>query len=87
MLQIDFAENYTCIAQDEVQSFHWVQPQVSLFTISAWYNGQHYPAIIVSDDLDHSKRSIIPYLEKILKDFPVGISHVSIWSDGPSPQF
>ncbi len=41
MLQIDFAENYTCIAQDEVQSFHWVQPQVSLFTISALYNGQH----------------------------------------------
>ncbi|CAG9782427.1 unnamed protein product [Diatraea saccharalis] len=28
LLQIDFSENYTCLAQDEVQSFHWVQPQV-----------------------------------------------------------
>ena len=23
MIQVDFAENYTCTAQDEVQSAHW----------------------------------------------------------------
>lgn len=60
LLQIDFAENYMCVAQYEVQSFHWVQPQVSLYTISAWYNGKHYPFVIVSEGLDHSKRGIIP---------------------------
>lgn len=38
------------------------------------------------DDLDHSKRTVIPYLDKIIEDFPVGISFVNIWSDGPSEQ-
>ena len=31
MLQIDFAENFTCLAQDEVQSTHWKQNQITLF--------------------------------------------------------
>ena len=87
MLQIDFAEDYTCVVQDEVQSFHWVQPQVSLFTVSTWYNGQHHPTVIVSDDLDHTKRSVIEYLDKIFEDFPEKINLVKIWSDGPSSQF
>ncbi|KAJ8887089.1 hypothetical protein PR048_013304 [Dryococelus australis] len=30
---VDFFENFTCIAQDEFQSFYWVQPQ-SLFRIN-----------------------------------------------------
>ena len=32
MLQVDFAENYTCLAQDEVQSTHWKQSEITLFT-------------------------------------------------------
>ena len=32
MIQVDFAENYTCAAQDEVQSAHWKQNQINLFT-------------------------------------------------------
>ena len=29
MMQIDFAENYKCISQDEIQSAHWTQAQVT----------------------------------------------------------
>ena len=32
MTQVDFAENYTCATQDEVQSAHWEQNQITLFT-------------------------------------------------------
>ena len=32
VLQMDYAENYTCIARDEIQSGHWNQAQVTLFT-------------------------------------------------------
>ncbi len=32
VLQMDFAENYTCTTQDEIQSAHWNQNQVTLFT-------------------------------------------------------
>ena len=31
VLQMDFAENYSCSAQDEIQSAHWNQNQVTLF--------------------------------------------------------
>lgn len=37
LIRHDFPENYTCVAQDEIQSAHWAQSQVSLFTISMWY--------------------------------------------------
>ncbi len=39
LLQLDFSENYTCVSQDEVQSPHWNQRQVSLFTAALWYFG------------------------------------------------
>lgn len=87
LMQVDFSENFTCIAQDEIQSFHWVQPQVSLFTVSLWYSGKQHPIVIVSDNLDHSKNTIIPYIDKILKEIPNSIEEVKIWSDGPSSQF
>ena len=32
MIQVDFAENFICAAQDEVQSAHWKQNQINLFT-------------------------------------------------------
>lgn len=34
-LQFDFAENFVCEFQDEVQSAHWNQLQLTLFTIGA----------------------------------------------------
>ena len=37
MLQVDFVENYTCLAQDEVQSAHWKQSQITLFTCVTWF--------------------------------------------------
>ena len=35
-LQIDFAENYSCVWQDEVQSAHWCKNQVTIFTAVMW---------------------------------------------------
>ena len=32
MLQVDFAENYMRTVQDEVQSEHWKQNQITLFS-------------------------------------------------------
>ncbi|GFR23820.1 uncharacterized protein TNCT_426351 [Trichonephila clavata] len=36
IVQIDFAENYTLISQDEIQSVHWSHGQVMLFTRCIW---------------------------------------------------
>lgn len=87
LIQVDFAENYTCIAQNEVQSFHWCQPQVSLFTCSVWFHGKQHPFVIVSDNLTHTKDTIIAYMSRLLNELPSTITDVQIWSDGPSSQF
>lgn len=87
IVQLDFSENYTCIAQDEIQSYHWGQPQVSLFTCSLWYGGKQHPYVIISENLIHSKDTIIAYLSRILDEIPDDVNQVRIWSDGPSSQF
>ena len=35
-LYMDFAKNYVYTAQDEVQSAHWKQAQITLYTSVAW---------------------------------------------------
>ena len=37
VLQVDFAENYICQYQDEIQSAHRNNPQVAVFTAVLWY--------------------------------------------------
>ncbi|XP_077976176.1 uncharacterized protein LOC144432038 [Styela clava] len=87
LIQIDFAENYTCVNQDEIQSAHWQQQQISIFTAAAWYGGKNHSMAVVSDYLCHSKEAVIPILSKILSTLPSFIKSVKIWSDGPSSQF
>ena len=61
MLQVDFAENYTCLAQDEVQSAHWHQKQITLFTSVSWFQGQTQSAVVISDNLTHDKKRATGY--------------------------
>ncbi|XP_050500497.1 uncharacterized protein LOC126880583 isoform X1 [Diabrotica virgifera virgifera] len=89
-LQIDFAENFSLISQDEIQSAHWSHQQVTLFTACVWTGSATSSYTIVSDDLSHQKLSIKVFLyriiEDILKRFP-NLEKLSIFSDGPSSQF
>lgn len=87
LLQIDISENFTCISQDEIQSAHWHQNQVTLFTAALWHSGTLYPIVLVSDNLNHSKDTIIAYLDRLLEELPRHVSELSIWLDGPSSQF
>lgn len=87
LLQIDFAENFVCESQDEVQSAHWNQRQLTLFTTALYYNGEIKSKVFVSDCLIHTKDTILPYLYKILSSMPVSLKTLKIWSDGPTSQF
>ena len=88
LLQVDFSKNYTCQYQDEIQSVHWLQHQVSLFTAALWHTGMLHLIVIASDNLAHSKDTIIAYLDMLLEMTPSSIKKtVSIWSDGPASQF
>jgi hypothetical protein len=67
VLHFDFSENYTCQSQDQIQSAYYSQDQVSLFTFVVYYMGVTTSGIIASDDLDHSKRSVIANLHMLIK--------------------
>ena len=60
VVQVDFAENFSCKYQGEVQSAPWSQDQVTLFTVAIWTksgdkNSCCESHVIVSDDLKHDK--------------------------------
>ena len=84
LLQVDFSENYTCQYQDEIQSAHWNQHQVSLFTAVLWHNGMLHSIVIACHNLVHSKDSVVAYIDMLLEIIPDSVKTVSIWSDGRS---
>ena len=73
--------------QDEIQSAHWQQSQVSLFTAAIWFEEKIHATILASDNLIHGKETIGPYIDYLLSTFPKSIKTVSLWSDGPPSQF
>ena len=62
-------------------------PIVSILTAAFWFPAKIHPTVLVSDNLDHSKESIIPYMDIIFEMLPDSVQTVSIWSNGPSSQF
>ena len=88
MLQIDFAENYSTIWQDEIQSAHWKKKQVTLLTSVYWSGYKTTSSVVVSDDLTHTKNSVITFVDTLLsKLLSSKVKLLHIWSDGPSSQF
>ena len=86
--QIDFAENFSTLWQDEVQSAHWNKKQITVFTSVTWQQDSCTSAVIISDDLTHSRDSIIIFIDKLLTSIlDKNIKKLHIWSDGPSSQF
>ena len=58
IVQVDFAENYSCKHQNEIHSAHWNQQQITLFTAAVWTINENKDItceshIIVSDDPEH----------------------------------
>lgn len=87
LLQIDFAENFVCEAQDEVQSAHWNPRQLTLFASAYYHNEVFQSKVFVSDNLTHTKETIIPYIHKLLSKMLNSVKILKIWSDGSSSQF
>ena len=88
VLQVDFVENFSTFWQDEVQSAHWHKEQVTVFTAALWQNKECKSAVVISDDLNHCKESVLVFVETLLTNLlQDDIKVVHIWSDGPSSQF
>ena len=77
MVQVDFAENFSCKYQGEVQSAHWSQDQVTLFTVTIWTKAADKNScceshVSVSDDLKHDKTPVAVFMCKVVNDLVKG---------------
>lgn len=90
VVQIDFAENYALVSQDEIQSAHWSHAQVTLFTCCIWTTEKLHSLVIVSDELSHNKYTVHLFLQKIfeyIKSVSENITFLYIFSDNCAAQF
>ena len=97
VVQVDFAENYGCAYQDEIQTAHWSQNQVTLFTVAVWTKEEEASEnvcesnVIISDDKDHDKKSVAAFMWRIMNECVIqkhpNVNKVKVFSDGPSSQF
>ena len=87
VLQKDYAENYTCRAQDEVQPAHWNQAQVILYTSVSWFRNKIIPHVIISNTRQRNKSTVVPFTDQILSSTPDEVKHIKIWTDGPASLF
>ena len=84
---VDFTENYACAAQDELQSAHWKQNQITLFTSVLWCRENTQCEVIINDLLKHDKTPVVVFMGELFSKKPDDAITVKVWSDGPSNQF
>lgn len=93
VLQMDFAENFTFVSQDEVQNAHWNQAQATIFTACAWLQTEtglkSHSFAIISNELTHNKESVWYFL-KLITDYlktEKELTTIHVFSDGCAAQF
>ena len=91
VLQIDFAENFQAVNQDEIQSAHWNQQQITIFTACAWLPEKKQCSFaIVSDFLKHDKFAVYAFIKEIIYSLKTKVGNftlLKIFSDGAASQF
>lgn len=65
IIQMDFAENFTCRCLDEVQTVYWNQTSVTLNHVVIYYNDgnklQHKSVVVVSDTSQFSACTVCAF--------------------------
>ena len=94
MLQMDFAENFSCRSLNEIQTAYWNQSSVTLHPIVAYYKEgetlKHQSFVVVSDTMSHSASTVCAFLDKLmpcLKLIKPNLKTIHYWTDSPSSQY
>lgn len=95
IIQIDFAENYSCRSLEEVQSAYFNQTAVTLHPMVVYWKLEtgeltHKSFITVSDEMAHKASTVVTFIEDIipeLKKIDDQLSTIHYWSDSPSSQY
>jgi hypothetical protein len=94
ILQMDFAENFSCRSLDEVQTAYWNQTAVTLHPVVIYFKQNeklcHRSCVIISDDTNHSATTVLTFMDSImphLKTLDDNVKVVHYWTDSPSSQY
>ena len=95
IVQMDFAENYSCQSLDEIQSAYWNQMTVTLHPIVIYYkHGQellHKLVIFVSDEERHNAVLVYTFIKELISHirntFEKDITYIHYWTDSPTSQY
>lgn len=92
ILHVDFAENWSVIMKDEIQSYHWKNEQVTIFTAVCYCGEDTFSFAMVSDDRSHDKAHALFAMNQIIKNVEGRyesrkIDKITIISDGAAGQF
>ena len=83
MIQMSFAENFTCLYQDEVASAPWKTKSVTFVTVMIWFQKESISMVIVSDNKHYDKGAVVPYLFNVFnyvkEMFRENIQNINIW--------
>lgn len=95
IIQGDFAENFSYVVQDEIQSFHWENKQATLHPFVAYRKLpdetlEHRNICVVSDTREHSTVTVYAFLSVVIPFlqtmFP-GMKKVHYFTDGCTGQY
>lgn len=90
LLHFDFAENWTVVLPEEVQSYHWQKTQISIFTCVVTTRKGTRSCALISDDTSHDSAHACYAVAKIhewLEDVAPLYAHVTYVSDGAASHF
>jgi hypothetical protein len=91
---MDFAENFTCSALEEVQSAYWTSDQVTLHTSVIYFpskhNKSHKSIVGVSEVLSHNSSMVYAMIQQLvpmIKEHYSGLTHIHYLTDSPTSQY
>ena len=94
IVQMDFAENFSCRSLDEVQTAYWNQTSVKLHPVVVYFKENdtlaHKSFVVVSDEASHSASTVCAFTDSLmprLKEIDPDVRVLHYWTDSPSSQY
>lgn len=99
LIVCDFAENYSCVVQNEVQGYHWTNEQVTIHPFVAYYRDQtgELKSVSYASVTDHKKhmtstfhafqKKFVPFLTRKMAEDNITLNKLFYFSDGASAQY
>jgi len=90
----DFAENYSFVVQDAVQSFHWCNDQATIHPFVVYHKENDKllvdSFVVISESLHHDATAVHLYIKKLIHDLQnkySDIQKIMYFTDGAASQY